>query len=155
MNIFYLDKIPKQCARYHNDKHVVKMVLETTQLLCGVHWFMGGTAPYKQTHINHPCSIWARTNKENYNWLCYLGIELCFEYKRRYQKVHKCYDIIIWCFHNPPKLPNGNFFDPPMAMPNEYKIVNDTVLSYRNYYMKEKHSFSTWKNTDTPDWFKV
>ena len=37
MNIFILDYDVKKCAQYHVDKHVVKMILETAQLLCGVH----------------------------------------------------------------------------------------------------------------------
>jgi len=57
MNIFYLDKNTTKCAHYHNDKHVVKMILETAQLLCGAHWVTGGEAPYKLSHSNHPSSI--------------------------------------------------------------------------------------------------
>jgi hypothetical protein len=77
MNIFYLDKSPYTCARYHCDKHVVKMILETAQLLCGAHWATGGTAQYKPTHLNHPCAIWVRKSLSNYKWLCELGFNLC------------------------------------------------------------------------------
>ena len=35
MNIFFLDWDTEKCAKYHCDKHVVKMILETAQLLCG------------------------------------------------------------------------------------------------------------------------
>lgn len=86
MNIFYLDSNPTLCAKYHNDKHVVKMILETAQLLCGVHWVTGKEAPYKLSHKNHPCSIWVRSSLENYLWLCELGLELCDEYTYRYGK---------------------------------------------------------------------
>jgi hypothetical protein len=153
MNIFYLDHNTTKCAQYHNDKHVVKMILETAQLLCGAHWATGGTAPYKPTHLNHPCAIWTRTNIENYKWLCDLGIKLCWEYNKRYLKTHKTYDIILWCCDNPPSLMNGKFFDPPMAMPDVCKIGNNVILSYRNYYMMEKRSFSKWKNGIIPEWF--
>ena len=37
MNIFFLDENPTLSAQYHVDKHVVKMILETAQLLCSVH----------------------------------------------------------------------------------------------------------------------
>ena len=154
MNIFLLDWDVKKCAQYHVDKHVVKMILETAQLLCGAHWAFGGEAPYKQSHINHPCAIWTRTNIENYRWLCLLGIELCWEYRRRYMKTHKSYEIIMWCCDNPPNLPNGKFFEPPLAMPDHCKIANSAILSYRNYYMTEKRSFSRWKNGEIPSWFK-
>lgn len=70
MNIFILDTNPKIAAQYHVDKHVVKMILETAQLLCSAHWLNGSEAPYKLTHKNHPCAIWTRECVENYNWLC-------------------------------------------------------------------------------------
>jgi phage-related protein len=78
MNIFILDKDPKKIAMYHNDKHVVKMIVETAQLLCTAHHVSGtnGDIPYRKTHQNHPCSIWARESIENYNWLLTLLKEL-------------------------------------------------------------------------------
>jgi hypothetical protein len=154
MNIFYLDKNVTKCAKYHNDKHVVKMILETAQLLCGAHWATGGEAPYKLSHKNHPSAIWTRTNIENYRWLCMLGRELCHEYTRRYGKYHKTSEVLTWCCDNLPNIPEGKFFEPPMAMPEHCKIGNSSILSYRNYYMTEKKSFSTWKNGETPEWFK-
>ena len=59
MNIFYLDKDPQQAAKYHCDKHVVKMILESAQMLCTVvNEISGGqVTPYKSTHKNHPCKI--------------------------------------------------------------------------------------------------
>jgi len=154
MNIFYLDKSVVKCAKYHNDKHVVKMILETAQLLCGAHWATGGEAPYKLSHKNHPCAIWVRQSMSNYVWLCKLGRQLCHEYTKRYGKFHKTSDIITWCVDNPPNIPENGFTDPPMAMPDDCKIANNAILSYRNYYMKEKRAFSTWKNGNPPSWFK-
>ena len=106
MNIFILDENPKKCAEYHNDKHVVKMILETAQLLCGVHHMVESKldVPYKLSHKNHPCSIWARECIENYVWLCDLGMELCLEYTYRYGKRHKSQDIIEWCIINHPPI---------------------------------------------------
>ena len=79
MNIFVLDENPQVAAQMHNDKHVVKMILETAQLLCGVHHMVGGDydIPYKLSHKNHPCAIWVRQCIENYIWLCDLGLSLC------------------------------------------------------------------------------
>jgi hypothetical protein len=153
MNIFFLDKNPRVCAKYHNDKHVVKMILETAQLLCGAHWATGSEAPYKPSHINHPCAIWTRTNIETYRWLCMLGIELSWEYRRRYLKTHKSYQVILWCCDNVPNLPDGKFFEPPLAMPDYCKIGDSAILSYRNYYLTEKKHFSKWKNGVVPNWF--
>ena len=152
MNIFYLDKNTTKCAEYHNDKHVVKMILETAQLLCGAHWATNGEAPYKLSHKNHPCSIWVREDLHNYLWLCDLGIKLCWEYRHRYGKTHKTYDVLLWCSENHPNIPNNRFTNPPLAMPNEYKTLCH-VQSYRNYYMGEKRQFSNWKYRDVPSWF--
>lgn len=157
MNIFVLDWDVKKCAMYHNDKHVVKMILETAQLLCGVHHMTESpteNVPYKLSHKNHPCSIWARESMDNYLWLCELGMELCAEYTFRYGKRHKSQQVIEWCIDNRPNIPEEGFTVPAKAMPDQYK-VEDVVQSYRNYYLGEKKSFCNWKNRNTPSWFLV
>jgi hypothetical protein len=140
-------------AQMHNDKHVVKMILESAQLLCGVHHMTGGTAPYGLSHKNHPCSIWARECIENYIWLCDLGLELCKEYTHRYGKRHKSQDIIEWCLIHKPNIKEiGNITSFALAMPDECKIGN-AVESYREYYLKYKKDFSKWTNRNSPYWF--
>ena len=156
MNIFILDWDVKKCAEYHNDKHVVKMILETAQLLCGVHHMthqVTNQVPYKLSHKNHPCAIWARKSLTNYLWLCELGLELSKEYTHRYGKRHKSQDVIEWCIENKPNIQDEGFTEPARAMPEQYK-VKSVVESYRNYYNGEKVSFSKWKNRQTPTWFK-
>ena len=156
MNIFFLDEDPTMSAQYHVDKHVVKMILETAQLLCGVHHATAPDntyVPYKLSHKNHPCSIWARTSLSNYLYLCELGLELCKEYTYRYGKRHKSQDVIEWFLINKPIVPDVEFTEPAMAMPDEYK-VGDVVQSYRNYYMGSKSGFATWKNRQKPFWFE-
>jgi hypothetical protein len=131
------------------------MILEVSQLLCGVHWVLGSEAPYKLSHKNHPCAIWARECIENYIWLCDLGLELCYEYTYRYDKRHKSQDIIEWCLMNAPNLrENGSISDFALAMPDECK-VGDVVQSYRKYYMIEKSDLAVWKNRETPEWYKI
>jgi len=157
MNIFVLDENPQIAAQMHNDKHVVKMILETAQLLCGVHHVTNSQyiIPYKLSHKNHPCSIWARDCIENYIWLCDLGIELCKEYTYRYGKRHKSQDIIEWCLvHNPNINENGDITPFALAMPDECK-VKSAVESYRLYYLTHKTSFSTWKNRNKPNWYNL
>mgnify|MGYP000607032860 CR=1 FL=1 len=108
MNIFFLDDDIKKCAQYHCDKHVVKMILETAQLLCGVHHMIDQVTdqvPYKLSHKNHPCSIWSRESLSNYLYLCELGLELCYEYTYRYGKKHKSQSVIEWCIVNNPFSP--------------------------------------------------
>ena len=156
MNIFFLDEDPTMSAQYHVDKHVVKMILETAQLLCGVHHATAPDntyVPYKLSHKNHPCSIWARTSLSNYLYLCELGLELCKEYTYRYGKRHKSQDVIEWCLINKPNVPDVEFTEPAKAMPDEYK-VGDVVQSYRNYYMGAKSGFATWKNREKPFCFE-
>jgi hypothetical protein len=152
MNIFFLDLDTKKCAEYHCDKHVVKMILETAQLLCSTHWVIGSEAPYKLSHKNHPCSIWVRESLSNYLYLCDLGLELCEEYTYRYGKRHKSQDVIEWCLTNKPNISDTEFTEPPKAMPDEYK-VNNVVESYRNYYIGAKKDFAKWKNRNIPEWF--
>ena len=155
MNIFYLDREVSKCAEYHNDKHVVKMILETAQLLCGVHHIVhkdNTDIPYKLSHRNHPCSIWARESLTNYLWLCELGLELCKEYTYRYGKRHKSLDVIEWCIINKPNIPDKDLTEPAKAMPEKYK-VKSVVESYRNYYIGDKAYFSKWKNRQSPKWF--
>ena len=155
MNIFILDYDTKKCAQYHCDKHVVKMILETAQLLCGVHHMtpqVTPQVPYKLSHKNHPCAIWARESLSNYLYLCDLGLELCKEYTYRYGKRHKSQQVIEWCMINKPQIPDIDFTTPPKAMPDEYKVI-DVVESYRNYYMGAKKNFAVWKNRNIPEWF--
>lgn len=153
MNVFVLDIDTTKCAEYHNDKHCVKMILETAQLLCGVHWLCGVQAPYKLTHKNHPCSIWARQSMANYNWLLNLGLALCKEYSYRYGKTHKCEAVISWCRSNTPNIPQNTLTEFPQAMPEQYKSES-AVTAYRNYYLGEKVSFCRWTKRDIPEWFK-
>ena len=102
MNIFLLSLLPSLSAKYHCDKHCVKMILETCQLLYFAHWIntigipkwdfsVCTFEPYKKTHINHPCSIWVRLQSSHYLWALRLGLELCKEYTQRYRKTHKCF----------------------------------------------------------------
>lgn len=153
MNIFYLDENVEKCAQYHCDKHVVKMILESAQLLCSAHWVNSKEAPYKLSHKNHPCAIWVRESFSNYKYLCDLGLELCKEYTYRYGKRHKSQDVIEWCVTNNVNICDKGFTEPPKAMGDEFK-VKDVIESYRNYYRLAKKEFATWKNRNIPEWFK-
>ena len=155
MNIFVLDKDIKKSARYHVDRHIVKMPLETAQLLCTARHELGHdptTIPYRKTHTNHPCSIWARQSKDNYLWLCDFGIALCLEYTYRYNKVHKCEEVIAVCRDAVPSdFPTIGRTPHPQAM-DDYCKSHDAITAYRNYYNNEKSHLHTWKNRIKPDW---
>ena len=156
MNIFFLDWDVRKSSEYHCDKHVVKMILETAQLLCGAHHTTDqptDQVPYKLSHKNHPCSIWVRESLSNYLYLCELGMELCKEYTYRYGKRHKSQDVIEWCITNKVNICDKGFTEPPKAMPDEYR-VSDVVESYRNYYKGSKSRFAVWKNREIPFWYE-
>jgi hypothetical protein len=150
MNIFVLDKNPHVAAMCACDRHVIKMILESAQMLCSVQ--PEGTAPYKRAFYNHPCTKWVRASSANYDWLIEHARALCTEYSRRYGKVHKSEKVIDWCDANRPKLPDGGLTPFAQAMPEEYKN-EDAVEAYRTYYRNDKRRFATWKDVDPPTWF--
>ena len=153
MNIFAVNKDPKIAAQELCDKHVVKMILESAQMLCAV--YDKGTAPYKRAYYNHPCTIWARESQENYEWLLDHANAMCQEYTKRYGRVHKSQATILWCFMNYKSLslPSTGLTAFAQAMPEEYK--NDcAVTAYRAYYNGEKAYFAKWSKTTRPAWFK-
>ena len=178
MNIFYLDHDVRKCAEMHNDKHVVKMILEYAQLLSTAHrvldgveliglsdsgrkkkfWTLGDSRDYtlyKATHINHPSAVWVRKSVQNYMWLAEMLEVLCGEYTYRYGKVHKVErDGLMQLLKNefPKNLPIAPFTEPTPAMPDVYK-VGDSINSYRNYYRGDKRSFANWKKRSIPFWF--
>jgi hypothetical protein len=157
MNIFVLDKDPTKAARYHCDKHVVKMALETAQILSTVSrvWCGDEMADadgcYRATHRNHPCVQWASESSGNAMWLCGLGLALSSEYTHRYGKVHKSAAVIEkacdWmCFMF---LTRRTPF--VQCMPDKYKC-DDPVQAYRAYYLGDKAHMLSWKNREVPEW---
>lgn len=157
MNIFVLDEDPVKAAHYHCDKHVVKMILETAQILCTVHHKAGTpNVPYRATHKQHPCTVWASESMHNYMWLLKLGEALCEEYRLRYGKQHKTRAVLQWCrdhtscIHWPEKQKTAF----AQAMPEKYR-QEDPVKAYREYYQGEKAHFATWRPPSNPPawWF--
>lgn len=134
------------------DKHVVKMILESGQMLCAAH--EPGTAPWKRTHYHHPCTVWTRTTSSNYMWLAEHGLELCAEYTRRYGRRHKSEDVVRWCADNvPPSVPVGPLTPFAVAIKDPKYHTGDAVSSYRAYYAGDKVRFARWKHSRPPDWW--
>ena len=176
MNIFYLSACPVTAAQYHCDKHVVKMILETAQLLSTAHRVLDGhkwyemttsgrmiarwrlddftmqTTLYKASHVNHPSAVWVRQSKANYLWTVDLLLHLLEEYQHRYKRVHKTFRLLPKLVQHPMNIPDEDFTDPPQCMPDQYKC-DDAVEAYRNYYKGAKADFASWKNTPTPQWW--
>ena len=151
MNIFVLDKNVEKCAEYHCDKHVIKMILESAQMMSAVVRLNGHDTGYKLTHKNHPCTIWARKSLSNYIWLKSLISLLNSEYRYRYDKSvnHKSFDMAMSL--PMPDLPVIGLTPFAQAMPEQYRNKN-AVKAYRDYYNNEKSSFLTWTKRKTPKW---
>lgn len=162
MNIFYLDNDTKKCATMHLDKHCVKMILEYAQLLSTAHRVLDGdeyadaSNLYKATHKNHPSAVWVRQSLSNYQWLYNLFVDLCYEYKFRYNKDHKT-SLLMSHLQYPPKNinKNGDFTEPTPAMPDDCKIENDSIASYRKYYQLYKSHIANWKMRNVPSWYVI
>jgi hypothetical protein len=175
MNIFYLDNDVTTCAEMHVDKHCVKMILEYAQLLSTAHRVLDGTPStrlsksgrkqqhyilsdqreqvlYSATHINHPSAIWVRKSDANYVWLFRMFGALMDEYTYRYGKTHACERLADALSHRPKNIPKGEFTEPTPAMPEDYKVVGDSIQSYKNYYLGDKVRMFSWKNRQTPAW---
>ena len=178
MNIFLLDNDPNLSAKYHCDKHVVKMSLEYSQIICTAVRSLNIPAysrdlPYKSTHEKHPCVLWAKETIENLEYLIYLALCTWKEYRYRYRKTHKCWtaledtDFVRTKFisFSCRSKPNYAIYEdlvfgknhesfgmtmPALAMPDEYKVKNNPVDSYRNYYVQEKEHLHSWTKRDKP-----
>lgn len=153
MNIFVLDNNIKKCVQYHTDKHIIKMILESAQMLCTVLHTTGVDAPYKKTHVKHPCTIWATESLENWLWLKEFTLALNEEYKFRYNKDvdHKSATVAMGL--PTPKLPSKGLTTFAKAMPDELKRIKDPVEAYRKYYMQEKRHIAQWTNRPKPEWW--
>ena len=182
MNIFYLDHSPVQAARWMVDKHVVKMILESAQLLSTAHRvldgmekiqekYVEGSLParyrkqkvwvlpdaresvlYKATHANHPSAVWCRTSVENYTWLSDHLYALLDEYTYRYGKRHKCSEL-AYVLQSPPKnLEAWDWTPMPSCMAEEFIVDKDPIMNYKNYYKVGKANLHKWTKREKPEW---
>lgn len=161
MNIFYLDRHPRLCAEYHCDKHVVKMILESAQLMSTAHHVLGSWQPsmLKPTHVNHPCAVWVRDSFRNYVWTLSLFNCLLAEYHKRNHKEHlyRKHHMSAILGRPTPKFKKLEFTPPPLCMPDEFKDPSgDPVRSYRNYYALGKMDIVSYNRSPNgvPSWFK-
>ena len=179
MNIFILHEDPVKAAQDQCDKHVVKMIVESAQMLSTVHRMLDGSIEtrksksgktnvkywkldghrenllYKAVHMNHPCTVWSRESSSNYRWHYQHFIALCREYTYRYGKIHKTDSKLRKLLYWPPRhISDGEFTQPPQAMPNDVKH-EDSITAYRNYYKVHKEHLAKWTERPRPifmDW---
>ena len=175
MNIFYIDEDPVEAARMMVDKHVVKMILESAQLLSTAHRVVDGeefvdassgrkkkvwklddkrdTIFYSATHINHPSAVWARSAVENYNWLVDHLFALSDEYTYRYGRRHLTMTKMALEIKSPPfGLKEWDMTPMPSCMPKELIISDNPVENYRNYYKYGKANLHKWTKREAPAW---
>ena len=177
MNIFYVDHNPVTAAQSLVDSHVVKMILESAQLLSTAHRVLDGVEyigtsasgrkakrwrlpdvrenfMYSATHINHPSAVWCRQSNDNYMWLFAHFMGLLNEYTYRYEKNHKCESLAQFLGKMPTNITVKPFTDPTPAMPEEY-ICQTSLESYRTYYRLAKVHLHKWKNRQRPEWMNL
>jgi hypothetical protein len=163
MNIFVLDENPIIAAKYHCDKHIVKMAVESNQMLATSYhllstdnnWkYFPSDNPYRITHINHPCSKWVRESEGNFRWLLDLALAIGEEHHKRYGKYTKSYHVSLWFQKNihMMRFPNKKMTNFVICMDDIYK-KNSVVDSYRHLYTTGKRHICTWNHTETPKWF--
>lgn len=145
MNIFVTDPCPVKCAAFLDSKRVIKMILESSQLLSSVIELNGGKGFYRLTHKNHPSTIWTSKSRSNALWLLEHLKALCGEYTKRYGKIHKCESYLPYIQENIKLIPDVGL----LSFPNltTFKDVSDVHLAYR-LYLQEK-----WNNDKVkPKW---
>lgn len=163
MNIFVLDENPRKAAEYHNDKHVVKMILETCQILTTVYYTNQGITSQKEgkafrdkltemfptfprdnfyalSHLNHPSCKWVQNSQEAWRWTLRLGQYLCEEYTCRYNRTHACQEVLNWFDANPPL-----FFN---EQTNQWSKRNMGIPPNATS-LKEYKSFNSWQHAVT------
>lgn len=184
MNIFVLSEDPINAARMQCDKHVVKMLLESAQMLSTAHRMLDGYTEkglsksgkrtvnkwihpnsnldavlYKAVHFNHPCTVWTMESKANYDWHYRHFIALCDEYTYRYKNTHMSDDKLRDVLKDAPKnIPGGPMTQFKLAMGSnpECMFPTDPVKSYRMFYQTKQDRFSmTWTGRNKPEWFEL
>lgn len=183
MNIFALSKDPVEAAQLQCNKHVVKMIVESAQMLSTAHRMLDGynarkssksgkrtvdhwihpdpemdSILYKAVHHNHPCTVWTMKSNNNYTWHWVHFTALCDEYTYRYGKKHST-DLLLRDVLKqlPRNIPVGYFTPLPLAMGSNPECMNpnDVVGSYRAFYQTKQDRFKMeWTGRPVPDWFK-
>lgn len=153
MNIFILDEDLKKSVIYHPDKHIVKMPIEATQLLCNTLYLTGQWEDwmYIPTHLGHPCNLWVSSSLDNWFWLRDYVIELGKEYTFRYHKIHKSVEL---CKSLPiPQIKSIGLIPFVKCVPDRFKELS-VIEGYREYFKSEKEHLKKYTNRDVPNWWR-
>ncbi len=155
MNYFYVEEDPTSAAQALCDKHVVKMILETAQMLSTAHRLTESPQAdfvYKPTHSNHPSTKWLRSSQIAYKHGLQHLCALFDEYRHRYNKTHATERLLPYLSQVPEALPDLPFVDPPQCMYDECR-GSDTVEAYRSYYRVRRNEIDMrWTKREKPAW---
>ena len=159
MNIFRVSECPAEAARSLNDTHVRQMIFESCQLLNTAHAVLDGEPHVVKpapSHHNHPCAKWVRENNMNYEWLARHVLMLVREHKHRFKTDHWARDAAILLSNCVPlNMPTGMMTQQPRCMDYEYKVSDDVVECYREYYRKGKKKLNfNYTNRRRPTWLR-
>jgi hypothetical protein len=161
MNLFILDRMPVQAARYNCDAHVRKIILEAIEMMAYTYtkfdpwpW-----VPKSGRHLNHPMSKWVRATRQNFDWTLQHAYALCDEFTYRFEKIHKCQSYLDWISANLPldNLRNYQQTDWPRCFGDYKELVgrsDNAVYDYRRYYMLAKRELAFWTKREMPEWYR-
>ena len=165
MNLFASNPCPIKSAQEQATPLLIKMVLESCQLLSTAHVVLDGKqVAYKATHQNHPSSIWTRQSKANYLWLFEHFKALCDEYEYRTGKVHKSVEHIKTLSKNPVSIDDKPLSDFVYVGPDEFRMKSLTCVhgAYKLYLKSKYQDWQSrtdkrqmpvsWGKRNVPDW---
>jgi len=152
MNIYVLSRDVAEAARYHVDRHVAKMIVESAQILCTVLYDTGVSAPYRPTHRHHPAVRWAQASLANWRWSRALALALNDEYRYRFRRPHDHRSAIVIRSLPEPDLPDRGLTPFAQIMP-EPNRRDDPVAAYRAFYAAEKAHLARWTRRPVPEWW--
>ena len=159
MNIFAIEEDKSgnidwiESARSQDNYRVVKMILESCQILSTVLNEQGIDAPYRSFNPKHPSCLWAAESSDNFENLIIHCTAMIEEYHSRFQKIHKCSAVLqkIVDLYDASKFPTSEPTPLRMAMPDEYRSEN-IVESYRRFYASKPRV--RYPKNKIPQWFR-
>ena len=141
-------------AQSQDNYRVVKMILESCQMLCTVLNELHGrqVTPYRSTHKSHPSTKWVRASSANFESLVEHTMAMFEEYTERFGKGHKCTSVLEECIelYSPSLFSLQESTRLTLAMPYEFQSEN-IVESYRKFYASKPRI--RYPKNKIPRWF--
>ena len=155
MNLFVTDPSPVASATALDDRRLVKMTLETAQIICTALHGRGVVVPYRPTHAAHPVVRWASESDANLGWTTQHLLALAHEYSRRFGRVHASAAAVASVLPRHPCQPPDGFANCARRaeLGIDFTGVRPVHLAYR-LYMQERWSREApkWTNAGRPSW---